>query len=65
MNDNDTTETEALRAVAYALFSLGTEGDGESSERHDQWTADRKEHLTNARRMVRRLEAKGYTISKA
>ena len=54
---------DAVRELAHALFVVNTEARDEAA-RKDAWESARSEHLAVARKLLRRLEGKGYSLQK-
>lgn len=62
MSDSETDT--AVRDLARALFAVSSDASDPAAHKAG-WDADRKEYVARARRLLRRLEAGGYTVTKA
>lgn len=64
MSTETDTEDTLLRDVALAIFSAQFDGETEPDARREQWNDARREQIATARKVLHRLTAKGYTVSK-
>ncbi|MEX0311043.1 MAG: hypothetical protein AB3N17_12465 [Tateyamaria sp.] len=62
---DDTVQNPAVRDLAHAIFALTTDAEGADEERKEQWQAERQDHIGLARKVLRRLENQGYSLTKA
>lgn len=62
---SENTPDDMTRDLAYAIFMLGSDAEDVSDARREKWVAERATYVAQARRLVRRLEKKGYAFHKA
>ena len=60
----DTATDTAARDLAFAMFVLTTDTEDDAA-RKAAWDAARKDHVALARKVLRRLEGQGYSLTKA
>ena len=57
----DTSNDAIVADLARALFAIDTDG----TDNAQTWEDSRRTHMATARKLLRRLEAKGYILTKA